>query len=76
MVKKSGSRRRQPSQRYQLIIPAISTLLSEKVDIDRLKKVEIEDLLVREPLKPDNASSNDVTGKVVLVSGAGGSIGS
>ena len=52
-------------------------LLFENITIDQLKKVEIEDLLGRDTVKPDpEFLKQNVTGKLVLVSGAGGSIGS
>jgi len=59
------------------IVHSIDKLLSEPLNIEQLKKIEIEDLLGREPVKPDTSQLREnVTNKVVLVSGAGGSIGS
>jgi len=59
------------------IAPSLAKLLDENLTIDQLKKVEIEDLLGRNPVKPNpEFLRKNVTGKVVLVSGAGGSIGS
>ncbi|HBF33946.1 TPA: hypothetical protein DDW35_05230 [Candidatus Sumerlaeota bacterium] len=59
------------------IVPAVSDLMTERVSINQVRNVEIEDLLGREPvdlaLKPE---SNYLKGEVVLVTGAGGSIGS
>src|SRR5699024_5091210 len=47
------------------------------VSVSHLKEVEVEDLLGREPVELDMASiSSDVTGKTIMVTGAGGSIGS
>lgn len=55
----------------------IEKLLSEPMKTEGLKKVEIEDLLGREPVSADLGQlQENVTGKVVFVSGAGGSIGS
>ena len=52
-------------------------LLLENITIDQLKKVEIEDLLGRDTVKPEpEFLRQNVTDKLVLVSGAGGSIGS
>ena len=55
----------------------IEKLLSEPMKTEGLKKVEIEDLLGREPVSSDLGQLQvNVSGKVVFVSGAGGSIGS
>jgi len=57
-------------------VPGIYELLDGRVSISRLREVRIEDLFRREPV---NLDSNDVVkmiaGKRVLVTGAGGSIG-
>ncbi len=55
----------------------IEKLLSEPMKTIGLKKIEIEDLLGREPVSSDLGQlQENVSGKVVFVSGAGGSIGS
>jgi len=58
-------------------IPSISSLLSGKFEIDGLKNIKIEDLLGREPVRhnPD-LMAKTISKKTVLVTGAGGSIGS
>ncbi len=58
------------------IIPGIHELLKGKVTVSRIRDVQIEDLLGREPvqLEEENVRSF-LTGKVVMVTGAGGSIG-
>lgn len=59
------------------MIPKIEDLMTGRVSVSHLKNVEVEDLLGREPVKLDiEAISQYVTGKVVMVTGAGGSIGS
>jgi FlaA1/EpsC-like NDP-sugar epimerase len=59
------------------MIPKIEDLMTGKVSVSSLKNVEVEDLLGRDPVKLDiNAISEYVTGNTVLVTGAGGSIGS
>ncbi|KPH75927.1 nucleoside-diphosphate sugar epimerase/dehydratase [Oceanobacillus caeni] len=59
------------------MIPKIEDLMTGKVNVSHLKNVEVEDLLGREPVKLDiNAISEYVTGSTVMVTGAGGSIGS
>ncbi|MCM3741812.1 polysaccharide biosynthesis protein [Oceanobacillus luteolus] len=59
------------------MIPKIEDLMTGKVTVNSLKNVEVEDLLGREPVKLDiNAISEYVTGNTVMVTGAGGSIGS
>lgn len=59
------------------ILPAYIDLIDGKVSISKLRDVEIEDLLGREPVKVNlKEISNYVEGKTVLVTGGGGSIGS
>lgn len=59
------------------IMPSVSELATGKVRASRVRPVEIEDLLGREPvdLATDKIRAM-VQGKVVMVTGAGGSIGS
>ena len=58
-------------------MPNIEDVLSGKIEVNQLKKVEVEDLLGREPVELDMALiSNELTNKTILVTGAGGSIGS
>src|SRR5699024_1560323 len=59
------------------MIPKIEDLMTGKVSVSHLKNVEVEDLLGRDPVKLDiNAISEYVKGRTVMVTGAGGSIGS
>jgi len=59
------------------IIPGVYQVLSGAVSISQIRKVDIEDLLGREPVKLDiDAISKYLRGKRILVTGAGGSIGS
>lgn len=59
------------------IIPMLEDLMLGKVSVNEFRDVEVEDLLGREPVKLDMKSiSESITGKTVLVTGAGGSIGS
>ncbi len=60
-----------------LILPGMNDLMNEKLTISRLRKVELEDLLGRDAIEPDTELFDRcIGGKVILVSGAGGSIGS
>ena len=60
-----------------LTVPAIDDLMSGKVSISQIRKVDVEDLLGRDAVKLDNSGlQNLIAGHTVLVSGAGGSIGS
>ncbi|WP_428909853.1 polysaccharide biosynthesis protein [Niallia sp. Krafla_26] len=59
------------------IFPLIEDLVTGKVSINQIRDVEVEDLLGREPVELDmNRISDKLTCKTVLVTGAGGSIGS
>ncbi|ARU56031.1 polysaccharide biosynthesis protein CapD [Oleiphilus messinensis] len=58
-------------------IPSMSDILSGKATIAEVRDVEVEDLLGRDEVEPDSALSGScITDKVVMVTGAGGSIGS
>ena len=60
-----------------LTVPAIDDLLSGRVSISQLRKVELEDLLGREVVSLDSEGLHRLLGdRTVLVTGAGGSIGS
>ncbi|MBU9723070.1 polysaccharide biosynthesis protein [Bacillus alkalicola] len=59
------------------IMPSIEDIMSGKVSVSEMRDVQVEDLLGREPVELDiQAISRKLTGKTVLVTGAGGSIGS
>ncbi len=59
------------------ILPGIADIITGKVEVSQIKDVEIDDLLGREPTRlDDEAISAYLAGKRVLVTGAGGSIGS
>ena len=59
------------------IIPGIYEIISGEATVSKIKDVELEDLLGRDPVVLDNKGiSSYLNNKVVLVTGAGGSIGS
>lgn len=59
------------------LLPSMSELVSGNITAESIREVEIEDLLGRDTVSPDlSLLGKCITGKVVLVSGAGGSIGS
>jgi len=59
-----------------LTVPSYDDLLSGKVTVSQIRRIELEDLLGREQIVLDNAGLNELlAGKVVMVTGAGGSIG-
>jgi FlaA1/EpsC-like NDP-sugar epimerase len=59
------------------IIPGLYEMLDGRVEVTLIRDVQIEDLLGREPVQLDLQSiSEELTGKTVMVTGAGGSIGS
>lgn len=58
-------------------MPGMSDIISGKAKISELRTVSAEDLLGRDPVAPDTELlGRNITGRVVMVSGAGGSIGS
>ena len=60
-----------------LTVPSLPELISRKTNGSSLREVEIQDLLRREPVETDLASVAALaTGETVLITGAGGSIGS
>jgi FlaA1/EpsC-like NDP-sugar epimerase len=60
-----------------LTIPAIDDLMSGRLNVSQVRRVDVEDLLGREKIKLNNFGLNKLlNNKVVLISGAGGSIGS
>lgn len=66
--------------KYRLIVktlPSISEIIDGRVTISDIKDINIDDLLNRKEVKPDiNLLNKNIMNKVVLVTGAGGSIGS
>lgn len=59
------------------IMPSVEDIMSGKVSVQEIRDVQVEDLLGREPVQLDTESiGNKITNKTVLVTGAGGSIGS
>jgi FlaA1/EpsC-like NDP-sugar epimerase len=59
------------------IIPGLFEIVGGQVNLSRIREVAIEDLLGREPVQLDEDAINRVVrGRTVLVTGAGGSIGS
>lgn len=59
------------------IIPGIYEIVGDRVNLSRIREVAIEDLLGREPVQLDeDIVGSAITSRTVLVTGAGGSIGS
>jgi FlaA1/EpsC-like NDP-sugar epimerase len=66
-----------PAQVGVRILPGLVDLAQGRIEITELRSVEIEDLLGRDAVNPDtNLLEKNITDKVVLVTGGGGSIGS
>ncbi|MEZ0238209.1 MAG: polysaccharide biosynthesis protein [Methylophilaceae bacterium] len=60
-----------------LTVPSFDDLVSGRVSISQVRRVEVEDLLGRDPVELDDAGLHELIGsEVVMVTGAGGSIGS
>jgi FlaA1/EpsC-like NDP-sugar epimerase len=58
-------------------LPGLMDLVNGKVEVSDLRELDIEDLLGRDPVPPtQQLLAKNIQGKVVLVTGAGGSIGS
>jgi FlaA1/EpsC-like NDP-sugar epimerase len=58
-------------------LPTLSDLAHGRIDATALRELDIEDLLGRDPVAPDAVlMAKNIQGKVVMVTGAGGSIGS
>ena len=66
--------------KYKLVVktlPSISEIIDGRVTVSDIKDLNIDDLLNREEVEPDiNLLNKNIMNKVVLVTGAGGSIGS
>ena len=59
------------------IVPSLNEIAHGRVKISRIRDVQIEDLLGREPVQLDDKNLHEfLSGRVVMVTGAGGSIGS
>ncbi len=59
------------------ILPKIEDLILGNISINSLREVNVEELLGREPVELNTKNiSQEIKGKVILVTGAGGSIGS
>jgi FlaA1/EpsC-like NDP-sugar epimerase len=60
-----------------LTIPSMEDLMQGRVSVASLRKIELDDLLGREPVKLDSEGLLDLLAdKVVMITGSGGSIGS
>ena len=58
-------------------LPGLMDLVDGKVNVSDIRELDVADLLGRDPVEPDPALfSRNIAGRVVLVTGAGGSIGS
>jgi len=60
-----------------MVIPGVHELMSGKVQVSQIRHVEVDDLLGRDPVQLDTSGLRHMlAGRSVLVTGAGGSIGS
>ena len=67
----------EPYAVHVMSMPGLSEIAQGKVKVDSLQEIDIGDLLGRDSVPPDDSLlSANITGKVVMVTGAGGSIGS
>jgi len=59
-----------------MTVPALNDIVAGKVSVSAVRRVELDDLLGRDPVALDSAGLKGfIAGKTVLVTGAGGSIG-
>ena len=59
-----------------VVVPPVREMIAGQIDLGQLREFNVEDLLGRRPIRTDLTEiSHYITGKVVLVTGAGGSIG-
>lgn len=69
--------RLQPTGKWLRTIPPLAEMVTRKVEIGDIRDIKVEDLIGRAPVHTDLAEiAKQVVGKRVLVTGAGGSIGS
>jgi len=67
----------EPYAVHVMSMPGLSDIAQGRVTVDALQEVDIGDLLGRNPVAPDQLLLQaSISGKVVMVTGAGGSIGS
>ncbi len=60
-----------------LTVPSFDDLVTGRVTVSQIRNVELDDLLGRDPVMLDTAGLNDwISGRTVMITGAGGSIGS
>ncbi|MBI4250700.1 polysaccharide biosynthesis protein [Candidatus Uhrbacteria bacterium] len=77
IIKQTVECGRQAGLKKIKIVPSVAELIEDEVTLRNLQEVHIEDLLGRDPVVPDEKKIRElVEGKVVLVTGAAGSIGS
>tara|TARA_B100000963_G_scaffold47545_1_gene35852 strand:- start:4822 stop:6678 length:1857 start_codon:yes stop_codon:yes gene_type:complete len=59
------------------LLPSLSSLVEGKVSIESIRQVEVQDILGRVPVSPKSTLlKRNIKGKNILITGAGGSIGS
>jgi FlaA1/EpsC-like NDP-sugar epimerase len=59
------------------VLPSVAAIVNGKVSIENIKHVEVEDILGRPPVEPKKSLlKKNITAKNILITGAGGSIGS
>ncbi|MCF7906867.1 polysaccharide biosynthesis protein [Patescibacteria group bacterium] len=76
-IRKTVELARQAKIKKIKILPGTKEILEEKVSLNNLREISIEDLLGREPVQIDTQAIKEyVTDKRILVTGAAGSIGS
>ena len=57
-------------------MPSVSSIVNGEVSIESIKKVKVEDILGRHPVEPKRSLLKKNIPEKIMVTGAGGSIGS
>jgi len=77
VIKKAVEKSRAAGLKKIKILPALSEIVNEQVSLTDVRDFKMEDLLERQPLLYDPSSMEKfIQGKIVLITGAAGSIGS
>ncbi|MCJ7787028.1 polysaccharide biosynthesis protein, partial [Patescibacteria group bacterium] len=76
-IKRAVEMGREANLKKIKIVPSVAEIMNGEVSIGNIREVQVEDLLAREPISLDTKSiENFIQNKIILITGAAGSIGS